>query len=53
VVSMVREKDISHKDRLAAARTLLDFTMSKPETKSNVTVKKAEDFLSDLANEMD
>jgi hypothetical protein len=53
VVTMVREKDISHKDRLAAARTLLDFTMAKPGSESTVTVKKAEDFLTDLANEME
>lgn len=52
VVAMVRIKDISHKDRLAAARTVLDYTMSKPESKAAVTVKKAEDFLTELAADL-
>ena len=52
VVAMVRLKDISPKDRLAAARTLLDFTMAKPASETTVNVKKAEDFLADLANEI-
>jgi hypothetical protein len=53
VVAMVRLTDISPKDRLAAARTLLDFTMAKPATDTNLNVKKAEDFLADLAKDMD
>lgn len=52
VVAMVRLTDISPKDRLAAARTLLDFTMAKPATTINQNVKKAEDFLADLAAEL-
>lgn len=52
VVAIVRLKDLSPKDRLAAARTVLDFTMAKPATDNNVTVKKAEDFLSGLTSEL-
>jgi hypothetical protein len=52
VVAMVRLTDISPKDRLAAARTLLDFTMAKPATTINQNVKKAEDFLAELASEI-
>ena len=37
------------KDRLAAVRTVLEYTKQKPATQSNVTVKSAEDFLDELA----
>jgi len=39
------------RDRLAAARLVLDFTKQKPVTKSDVTVGKAEDFLAGLLSE--
>jgi len=39
------------RDRLAAARLVLDFTKQKPVTKSDVTVGKAEDFLAGLLAE--
>lgn len=39
------------RDRLAAARLVLDFTKQKPVTKSDVTVGKAEDFLASLLSE--
>lgn len=39
------------RDRLAAARLVLDFTKQKPVTKSDVTVGKAEDFLEGLLAE--
>lgn len=39
------------KDRLAAARLVLEYTMQKPAAKSEVTVKNAEDFLKELAKE--
>lgn len=37
------------KERLAAARTILDFTKAKPAQKADVTVKSAEDWLKSLA----
>ena len=39
------------RDRLSAARLVLDFTKQKPVTKSDVTVGKAEDFLENLLAE--
>lgn len=36
------------RERLAAARLVLDFCRSKPASKSDVTVGKAEDFLASL-----
>lgn len=51
VAAVMCLEDISPKDRLAAARTLLDFTLAKPASETTVNVKKAEDFLLDLANE--
>ena len=39
------------RERLAAARLVLDFTKSKPVTKSEVAVAKAEDFLASLLAE--
>lgn len=41
------------RDRLTAARLVLDFTKSKPVSKSEVTVGKAEAFLSSLLDEGD
>ena len=39
------------RERLAAARLVLDFTKSKPVSKSEVAVAKAEDFLASLLAE--
>ncbi len=39
------------RERLAAARLVLDFTKSKPANKSDVTISKAEDFLAALLQE--
>lgn len=52
-VETMRMEAISPKDKLTAARLVLDFTMSKPAAQSEVTVKKAEDFLADIAAEME
>ena len=41
------------RERLAAARLVLDFTKSKPANKSEVTIGKAEEFLSSLLVEGD
>jgi hypothetical protein len=49
-VSVVREDQIPVKDRLAAARTVLEWTKSKPVAKSAVTVSAAEDWLAGVAD---
>ena len=41
------------RERLAAARLVLDFTRSKPAAKQEVTIGKAEEFLSSLLVEDD
>jgi len=41
------------RERLSAARLVLDFTKQKPVAKSEVAVAKAEDFLSSLLTEED
>lgn len=40
---------LNPRDRLAAIRTVLEYTKQKPATQSNVTVRTAEDFLDELA----
>lgn len=52
-VESMRMEAINVKDKLAAARLVLEFTMAKPSTSSEVTVKTAESFLSDIAAEME
>ena len=39
------------RERLAAARLVLDFTKSRPASKSEVTIGKAEEFLASLLDE--
>jgi hypothetical protein len=51
-VEIMRIDAINAKDKLAAARTVLEWTMSKPVAQNEVTVKRAEDFLSDIASEI-
>jgi len=41
------------RERLAAARLVLDFTKSRPASKSEVTIGKAEEFLASLLDESD
>jgi hypothetical protein len=41
------------RERLSAARLILDFTKQKPVSKSEVAVAKAEDFLASLLTEED
>jgi hypothetical protein len=54
-VTVIRAKDADGKtvegtrERLSAAKLVLDFTKSKPATTVNATVTKAEDFLAALA----
>lgn len=52
-VESMRMEAINVKDKLAAARLVLEFTMAKPASSSEVTVKTAESFLADIAAEMD
>ena len=40
-----------NRERLQAARLILDFTRSKPATKSDVSISRAEDFLTSLLEE--
>ena len=51
-VEIMRRDDIHPKDKLAAAKTVLDWTLAKPATEANVNVKTAESFLEDIAAEM-
>jgi hypothetical protein len=44
----VMRVDGQSRERLAAARLVLDFTKSKPASKSDVSIHKAEDFLASL-----
>lgn len=50
-VEVMRMDAIHVRDKLAAAKVVLEFTMTKPETKSSVSVKTAEDFLSEIAKD--
>jgi len=51
-VSIMREP-AQNRDKLTAARLVLDFTRSKPAASVEVTVGKAESFLSSLLIEHD
>ena len=51
-VEIMRREDIHPKDKLSAAKTVLEWTLSKPATEANVNVKTAESFLEDIAREM-
>lgn len=53
VVTEMRRKDLLPKDKLSAARTVLEWSMAKPAAETNVTVKRAEDFLSEIADELE
>lgn len=48
-LEIMNMRDITPKDRLAAASKVLEYTMAKPASESTVNVKRAEDFLADLA----
>lgn len=51
-VEIMRRDDINVKDKLTAAKTVLEWTLSKPATETTVNVKTAESFLEDIAAEM-
>jgi hypothetical protein len=44
-ITIMRAECETTKDRLAAAKTILEFTKTKPAAKSEVSISKAEDFL--------
>lgn len=46
-VEIMREPG-QNRDRLTAARMVLDFTKTKPATKQDVTIGRAEEFLESL-----
>lgn len=48
VLTMMRQPG-PVKDKHSLARTLLEYTRSKPSTKTDVTVRTAEDFLDELS----
>lgn len=52
IVVEMRRTDLSPRDKLAAAKTLLEYTLAKPAAETNVTVKRPEDFLDDLVTGM-
>jgi hypothetical protein len=47
-VGVIKAKADGTRDKLAAARLVLDFCKTKPASKSEVTIKSAEDLLADL-----
>ena len=47
----IMRTDGGNRERLQAARLILDFTRSKPATKSDVSISRAEDFLTSLLEE--
>lgn len=51
-VEVLRLDALAPKDKLAAARTVLEWTMSKPVATQEVTVKTAESFLDQIADEL-
>lgn len=50
-VELVRMTAIHPRDKLAAAKVVLDFTMAKPAQTINANVKTAEDFLDEVAKD--
>jgi hypothetical protein len=51
-VEIMRREDINVKDKLAAAKTVLEWTMAKPASETTVNVKTAESFLDEIAAEV-
>jgi hypothetical protein len=51
-VELMRRDDINVKDKLTAAKVVLEYTLSKPATESTVNVRTAESFLEDIVQEM-
>jgi hypothetical protein len=47
----IMRSPLTARDRLGAAKLVLDFTKEKPSTKQEVTVQRAEDFLAAILKE--
>jgi hypothetical protein len=52
IATLMRRTDINPKDKLAAARTILEWTKAKPASDTNLNVRKAEDFLAEIAGDL-
>jgi hypothetical protein len=50
-VSVVRLENVRSRDRVAAAKLVLDFTLAKPATETTLNVQTAEDFLDAVARD--
>lgn len=50
-VELMRETEIHPRDKLAAAKVVLEYTLAKPATETTVNVKSAEDFLAEIAKD--
>lgn len=51
-VEIMRREDMHPKDKLTAAKVVLEWTLAKPASETTVNVKTAESFLEDIAAEM-
>ena len=52
-IEIMLSQEGTTQNRLAAAKTILDFTQTKPVVKNETTLKTAEEFLSSLMDEPD
>lgn len=52
-VELMRMTEMNAKDKLSAARTVLEWCMAKPVAQSEVSIKRAEDFLSLVEDKAD
>lgn len=50
-IGEMRRKDLSPRDKLAAIRTVLEWSKAKPASNTNLNVTRPEDFLEALAKE--
>lgn len=50
-IEIMLSQEGTTQNRLAAAKTILDFTQTKPVVKNETTLKTAEEFLSSLIND--
>jgi hypothetical protein len=51
-IGVVRAKQHTVKDQLAAAKTVLEYTKQKPSVKQEIKVETAEDFLKKVADDL-
>jgi hypothetical protein len=51
-VETMRMEAINPKDKLTAARLVLEFTKAKPAAQAELTVRRAEDYLAEIAKDM-